>query len=302
MRDIPMRIRTPGKINDHLWFLGRMESCIYVLEGSRESMLINGGLTCLVPDILRQFQDFGIDESKITKILLLHSHFDHVGIVPFFKHRWPELTILASSRAWKVLQKPKVLQSINAANHHATKQMELSETCSNYDLDWTTEITGNSVSDGDVIDLGDMEIMISETPGHSPCHISAYVPKFKVLFPSEAGGLPCSEKIITYGTSNYSEFEKSIQKLKDLPAQYICSDHYGYVTGEEAVSFIGNSIRIADERRIFMQETFNKIRNVEKTASILADHFKDENAVGIVPHELFVAAQRQMILNVIGKR
>jgi glyoxylase-like metal-dependent hydrolase (beta-lactamase superfamily II) len=302
MMDIPMRIRSPGKINDNLWFLGRMESCIYLLEGSRESMLINGGLTCLVPDILRQFQDFGIDESKITKILMLHSHFDHVGIVPFFKRRWPELTILSSPRALKVLTKPKVLESINDANRYATEHMGLIETCSSYHLDWTTEITGDSVREGDVIDLGDMEIVISETPGHSPCHISAYVPKLKVLFPSEAGGLPCGEKIITYGTSSYSDFEKSIQKIKDLPVQIICSDHYGYVTGEEAGSFIKNSIRKAYERRIFMQETYNKTRNIEKTASILADHFKDENAVGIIPYELFVEAQRQMILNVIGKR
>jgi 2-aminobenzoylacetyl-CoA thioesterase len=297
-----MRIRTPGKINDHLWFLGRMESCIYLLKGSRESMLINGGLAFLVPDILRQFEEFGIDESKIKKLLFLHSHFDHVGIVPFLKRRHPELNILASSRALNVLKKPKVLQSINNTNSYVIENMGLSEACAGYDLDWTTEITGDSIREGDVIDLGDLEVIISETPGHSPCHISAYVPKLKILFPSEAGGLPCGEKIITYGTSSYTDFEKSIQKLKDLPVQYICSDHYGYVKGKEAVDFIKNSIRVAEERRVLMQETFNKTRNIDESAAVMAEIFKDENSAGIIPHETFVESHRQMILHVVGKR
>jgi 2-aminobenzoylacetyl-CoA thioesterase len=299
MRDIPMRIRTPGKIIDNLWFLGRMESCIYLLEGTRESMLINGGMSFIVPDIIAQFRDFGIDESKITKILILHSHFDHVGIVPFFKRRNPNITILASSRAWNVLKKPKVLELINDSNHYVIEKMGLLDKFANYDLDWTTDISGEAVREGDRIDLGDLEINFVETPGHSPCHISAYVPQVKVLFPSEAGGLPCGNKIITYGTSSYSNFEKSIQKLKDLPVQYICSDHYGYVTGDEADSFIGNSIRVAKERRLLMQETYKKTRSVEESASILADLFKDENFAGIIPDEIFAEAHRQMLLHVI---
>jgi 2-aminobenzoylacetyl-CoA thioesterase len=278
-----------------------MESCIYLLEGSRESVLINGGMSFVVPDIIRQFQDFGIDESKITKILILHSHFDHVGIVPFFKRHNPKITILASSRALNVLKKPKVLKSINDNNHLVIEKMGLVDQCSNYDLDWTTDISGKAVRDGDRIDLGDLEINILETPGHSPCHISASVPQLNVLFPSEAGGLPCGNKIITYGTSNYSDFEKSIQKLKDFPVQYICSDHYGYVTGDEAMSFIENSIRVAKERRILMQETYKKTRSVDESASMLADLFKDENFVGIIPDEIFSEAHRQMLLHVIRK-
>jgi len=302
MRDIPMRIRTPGKINDHLWFLGRKESCIYLLEGEHESMLINGGLAFLVPDILSQFQEFGLDESKITKILILHSHFDHVGIVPFLKRRHPKLTILASSRASNVLKKPKVLQSINDANLFATGSMGLAEACERYDMNWTSDITVDVVREGDVIDFGDLHVIIFETPGHSPCHISAYVPEFKALFPSEAGGLPCGDKVITYGTSNYSEFEKSIKKLKDLSVQYICSDHYGYVTGDEAENFIANSIRTAKERRMLMQEIFKKTHNIDESASMLADIFRDENVEGIIPEEIFVESHRQMLLNVIGKR
>ena len=86
-----MRVRKPGKIRDHLWFLGSEESCVYLLEGRDESMLVSGGLSYLVPEILGQFNEFHIDETRITKLLILHAHFDHVGIVPFFKRRNPKL-------------------------------------------------------------------------------------------------------------------------------------------------------------------------------------------------------------------
>ena len=108
-----MRIRKPGKIRDRLWFLGSEESCIYLLEGENESIFVSGGLSYLVPDILRQLKEFRIDEARIKKILILHSHFDHVGIVPFFKRQIPELEILASARGWEILGLPRAVQTIN---------------------------------------------------------------------------------------------------------------------------------------------------------------------------------------------
>ena len=108
-----MMIQKRGKILDNLWSLGQEESTIHVLDGGDEAMIINGGLRYLVPEVLRQFEVFGIDEDKIKKLLILHSHFDHVGIVPFFKRRHPKLEIYASSRAWEILGMPKAIDTIN---------------------------------------------------------------------------------------------------------------------------------------------------------------------------------------------
>ena len=297
-----MRIREPGQITETLWFLGTMESCVYLLEGVRESILINAGLSCVVPKIIAQLREYDIDESKITKILMLHSHFDHVGIAPFFKRRHPEITILASARAWNALKKPKVLKSINDANQYVIRDRNLVDACSGYDLNWNPEIIGKSISDGDRIDLGDLEIQILATPGHSPCSISAYVPELKILFPSEAGGMPCGDKIITYGTSNYTEFESSIQKLKKLPVNYICSDHYGYVKGDEVDNFIEKSIQETSKRRILMKNIYKQTGSVDKATNDVVAQFWDENNLNLVPDDVFFEAHRQMILHVIGRQ
>ena len=97
-------ITEPGKITERITFLGRFDSCVYVVDGGDESALIGGGLSCLVPDILGQLKAFDIEEEKIKKLLILHAHFDHCGIIPYFKKRWPWAKIIASARANRYFQ------------------------------------------------------------------------------------------------------------------------------------------------------------------------------------------------------
>jgi len=75
-----MRHRKTGKIHDHLWYLGREESGVYLLEGNTSSLIISGGMSYLAPTVESQLNAFGIDETKIGKLLILHTHFDHVGL------------------------------------------------------------------------------------------------------------------------------------------------------------------------------------------------------------------------------
>jgi len=193
-----MRIRKPGKILDHLWYLGREESGIYLLDGGDEAIIISGGSSYIVPELLRQLEEFAVKEEKITKLLILHSHFDHVGIVPFFKRRHPDMEIYASARAWKILGMQNAIDTINEFSRSVTEKMGMTQRCSAYDLDWRDNVSGISISEGDHISVGTIELHILETPGHSSCHISAYVPELKVLFPSDGGGIRASKSSKTW--------------------------------------------------------------------------------------------------------
>lgn len=295
-----MRNSKPGKICDGLWFFGREEACVYLLEGRNSSILINGGVSYIVPELLEQFRSFRIDESKINKFLVLHSHFDHVGIIPFFKRRYPDMVIYASARSLEVFRKAKAIQAINASNHYAIENKGLAQVCANYDLDWRMGIEGKVVSDGDHIELGDMEVRITETPGHSPCSISAYVPELKALFPSDAGGIPSEDIIIASGTSNFTEYENSLSKLKSLEVRYLCSDHSGYVTGDEAATYIGYSLHTAKLQRYLMQNIYKYFGDLEEAATMLAGIFRVAKFEDFLPGEMHLEIYRQMIRHVKG--
>jgi glyoxylase-like metal-dependent hydrolase (beta-lactamase superfamily II) len=223
-----------------------------------------------------------------------------VGIAPFLKRRHPGLVLYASARAVEVLKKPKVIRAINDANQYVIESRGLASLCTHLDLAWRTGIECVPVREGDQIDLGDQKLKIYATPGHSPCSISAYVPGMKVLFPSESAGIPFRDKISTYGISDLSAFEQSLQKLKNLQVSCLCSDHYGYVFGDEADGFIAASIKVAKSRRKLMESALRLSGSVDEAARQIAKLFQDEGEFNLVPEDVFFESHRQMIMHIAG--
>ena len=293
-----MRIRKPGKVREGIWFLGREESGVYLLEGKNGSMIVSGGMSYIVPDLLQQFKQFDLDEKRIKKILILHSHFDHVGIVPFFKRRHTEIEVYASERGWEILRMDKAILTINEFSRNVAKRMEKENIYSLYDLEWRNDISGKTIREGDRIDLGDLEVSIFEIPGHSSCSIAAYVPELKALFPTDGGGIPFNETIVTSGNSNYTKYQQSLERLKDLEVDYYCADHYGYVIGEEAMEFISKSIKMAKKNRTQMEEVYLSTRNIDLAARKLISSFYEENPYYFLSPEIFFDVYRQMVRHI----
>ena len=293
-----MRIPKPGKVVDRLWYLGHEESGIYLLDGGDEAIIISGGLQYIVPEVLRQIEEFDLNQKKLSKLLILHSHFDHVGIVPFFKRHHPDSEIYASERAWKILGNQNALDTINAFSRTVTEKMGMAERCSEYDLEWRNDVSGITVFEGDHIAVGDTELHVLGTPGHSSCSISAYAPQLKALFPSDSGGIPYKGTIIPSGNSNYTQFQESLEKLNDLKPDYLCADHYGYCTAEDARNFISRSINVAREHRSRIEETYRRTGNVDATAQEMTTSFYAENPDYFLPREIFEAVYRQMVRHI----
>ena len=293
-----MRIRKPGKVREGIWFLGREESGVYLLEGKNGSMIVSGGMSYIVPDLLQQFKQFDIDEKRIKKILILHSHFDHVGIVPFLKRRHPEIEVYASERGWEILQMDKAILTINEFSRNVAKRMKKENIYSMYDLEWGNDVSGKTIREGDRLDLGDLEVSIFETPGHSSCCLAAYVPELKALFPTDGGGIPFDETIVTSGNSNFTKYQQSLERLKDLEVDYYCADHYGYVIGKEAREFISKSIEIAKRSRAQMEQVYRSTRDIDLAAQKLISSFYEENPYYFLSPEIFLDVYRQMVRHI----
>jgi glyoxylase-like metal-dependent hydrolase (beta-lactamase superfamily II) len=293
-----MRSRSAGRIRDRLWYLGREETGIYLLEGETSSLIISGGMSYLAPVILRQFHDFCIDESKIRKLLILHAHFDHVGLVPFFKRRYPDLAVYASARAWEILKMPKAIETINSFSRLIAERMGLTGWLEGMELEWRDNLLGRTVSEGTTMDLGGMNIQIFETPGHSSCSISAYVPEMEALFPSDGGGIPYGETIIPSGNSNFTRYQQSLEKLKTLKGDIFCADHYGYVTGQEAECYIARSIDAAGEKRAVIEALFRRTGSIDATVNTLMEDAYTSNPDYFLAPEISAGIYRQTVRHI----
>jgi glyoxylase-like metal-dependent hydrolase (beta-lactamase superfamily II) len=255
-------------------------------------------MSYLVPDLLHQFDEFGLKEDRIQGIVILHAHFDHIGIVPFFHRRNPGLKIYASARAWEILREPKHIDTINQFSHQLTERMRIQVPYTTDELDWPVGLSGAIVSEVDAIDLGNRQVQIFETPGHSSCSISAYVPQIRALFPSDGGGIPYKGTILAAANSNFTLYLESLKKLELLPTDYLCADHFGYVYGDEARTYISSSIDSAMKERARLEDIYRRSFDIDTAAREAASSFIRENPDYFLTLEIYEGVCRQMIRHI----
>ena len=289
-----MIIQEPGRVTERITLLGRKESCIYLLDGGSEYAMLGGGMTYVIPDVLSQLANLDIDARKISRIIILHAHIDHVGIVSFFKRRWPWLTITASQRARENLLKPKMAKAILDFNTLLLSQAHMAERASEFGLDLENIEVDEVVKEGDIIACGDRTLEIIETPGHSSCSIAVYIREEKALMASDAGGIPFGDQIFTGANSNFDQYQASLEKMARYPTLVHMAEHYGAFTGQDARQFLPRSIASAKTTRTLIEESLKRTGDVDQTVAEIAQMLAQEAKGYFLPMEVMTMVLGQM--------
>jgi len=286
---------TPGKITDRIWLVGRRESCAYIVGGKDEYALLGGAMAYAAPDVLDQLARFGIDETGIRRIVILHSHFDHCGMVPFLKRRWPWAVVTASARSRELLHKPKVIESIAALNQAMITSSGPADRTEAADLHFDGIDVEAVVGDGDVLGCSDLSLDILDVPGHSSCSIAVYIPEEKALFASDAGGIPLGDRIFTAANSNFDLYQASLAKMATRDVAIHLAEHYGARSGEEGRHFLQKAMTAAIETRRSLEKAYAETGDEAQTTAIVTDWMMAEAPVGFLPREVVAIIAGQMV-------
>lgn len=291
-----MRYKHAGKIDEGIWLLGTQESCVYLVEGRESSALINAGLSHSLPEFLHQMETWGIKENKIEHLIMLHAHFDHVGLAPYLKRQWPNVSVYASSRGWEVLANPKAVEVINTFMLKVCRRVKgNTDVLSAFDWRWRDDVQGECLKHGSRIHLGGRHIEIYETPGHSSCSISAYVPQLKALFPSDAVAIPYRDEYVIAAGSSFESYQKSLDQLALLDVEMLCADHYGYITGQEAKHYVERSKSAANQMMNRLRESLSIHGSIEHAAEHLIHlHFQQRPDYFVHP-DILLRTYTQML-------
>ncbi len=291
-----MRIRKAGQIHRGLWVLGGEESCVYLVEGRDSSALISAGISYILPDFFSQLAAWKIAQEKIEHLIILHSHFDHVGLAPYLKRKWPQLNIYASARGWEVLQNPKAAPVIEDYTLKVCQRVRgNNDALKDLDWQWRDDIKGDILGQGSRIDLGGVCIEIHETPGHSSCSISAYVPQLKALFPSDAVAIPYRDEYVIAAGSSFEKYCRSLDHLALLDVDLIGADHYGYIMGDEARHYLSNSRQATKQMMNALTAQLHQTGSVETAAAeLVARHFERRPDYFIAP-AILISTYTQML-------
>lgn len=203
-----------------------------ILRDDKEMILID----CGYPNFLALIEDCAsknnIDLSNLTKLIITHHDFDHMGSAADLKAKYPNIKILASSKDEKYINgKEKSLRLQQAESIYESLPEEQKEWALNFH-----KILGSienvdidrALNDGDIFDwCGGIETI--ETPGHMPGHISIYIKESRTLIDGDALVIEDGKLCIANPqyTLDMKEAKKTINKLLNYEIDRIICYHGG---------------------------------------------------------------------------
>lgn len=264
-----------AKVTDKVYKMGNFFGQVYLVRG-KSCALIDSGPSFTPPSVIAGIEELGVTPEEIQYLILTHAHFDHICGVPGLLKAYPNLKIVASPIAAKVLAKEKVVAGFFAEDKAVVDSLLKVGMIKEYDS-FQTPSTINVdmiMNEGDVLDLGDgCKLSFTLTPGHSPCSMSCYLSQGEVLFPGDVFGFVIDENtqgIFPQYFANYTEYINSIKKLSAIDASVLALSHTITITDKKKVQeFESNSLALHEEVHNFIIKDYLNNHSLDETVKNL---------------------------------
>jgi glyoxylase-like metal-dependent hydrolase (beta-lactamase superfamily II) len=242
-----------------MWILGTKEYPFYLYRGEHMATLFEGGIGPTGPVLEAQLHRLGIGREELGQLVITHAHPDHVMAVPSVRRLNPDIQVLASVPAAKMLSVEKAVSffgKMDEALAGALVASNLVESdCARPALSESCITVDRTLSEGDSIVVDeDVAFEVLETPGHSECSLSFYEPNRRVLIISDATGyyLPQLEWCWPNYFTDYGQYVTSIERLAKRDADVLCLSHNAVIVGADNV--VAYFDRILSQTHAYHQE------------------------------------------------
>ncbi len=203
-----------------------------LLWDGTNAVLVDCGYAGSLPLIEVELGRIGIPGNKITTVVLTHQDHDHMGAAADFKDKYPSITVIASKTEEPYIAGKKkslrLLQAEALQQQLPPEQQGFGEAFCAMLRRVRPVPVDVVVEDGDQFDwCGGCQIIA--TPGHTPGHVSLYLPTLGALIAGDAIALEDNAPTIANPqfTLDVEAAHASMNKLLLLPADRIDCYHGG---------------------------------------------------------------------------
>ncbi len=260
------------KIADNVHILGNVMLPAYLIVGSKACIMIDAGTTIMGPIYLKEIREYAECSDAEARILLTHSHYDHLGSAAYLKRHLPNLKVGGYYTIDNVLGSNHAVELITSLNNDMEKMMDMHDpeiTFKSFKLDIP-------LKGGETFDSGEDTLEAIYTPGHTRDSMCYYLKKARIMFTGEAAGImEVSGNILPEFLASYKLYLQSLERLKNYPVNYVAVGHGYVVAGDNAKHYFADSIRAT---HIFIERvrTYYKMYN---SVDATAKRIKDEDYV-----------------------
>jgi len=222
---------------------GRRAIFPVLIKGDGYNILVDASYPGTLHRIEKAIMQRGVSMEELTHVVVTHHDFDHIGSLAALKRKYPHVQVVASEQeAPYIAGKKKSLRLRQAEDlFHSLPEEERPQALRFQHLLESVETVevDRKVKNGDLIAQG---VVVVETPGHTPGHISLYMPDNKALVAGDA--LVFRNERLEIANPEYtldmSAALNSIKLISSLNLNTILCYHGGAYTGDcaEALQYI----------------------------------------------------------------
>jgi glyoxylase-like metal-dependent hydrolase (beta-lactamase superfamily II) len=226
-------------------------------------------------------------------VMLSHSHYDHIGALPYIKQAFPEATVLGAENAARILPRPgarKVMKELGEASRDM------------YEPGCTVEIITDGlevdkvIGEGDVIDLGGRTVSVMETKGHTDCSLSFVLQPDSILFASESTGiLENIDYIHTPILKGFDNAMTAFEKCRNCDVKHISLPHFGLIPEHFNETYWELYQKEIDKKFDFLRDLKQQGKSDEEIYELYAEKYWQPLKAQEQPYEAFAINSKYIV-------